>query len=128
MTEPPPGAGSDPAALLTTATRDGDHYFVHGTKWSTTGAIGAGFAIIMAREAASPHEGRATILLADMDQPGIRIVRAMDSLDQGFAGGHAVVEFDGLRVPAADVLSEPGQGFRYAQIRLALARLTHCMR
>ena len=54
--------------------------------------------------------------------------RAMDSLDQAFAGGHAVVEFDGLRVPAADVLGEPGQGFRYAQIRLALARLTHCMR
>ncbi len=128
MTEPPPGAGSDPAALLTTATRDGDHYVVDGTKWFTTGAIGAGFAIIMAQETAGPNEGRATMLLADMDQPGIRIVRAMDSLDQGFAGGHAVVEFDGLRVPAADVLGEPGQGFRYAQIRLAPARLTHCMR
>ena len=85
---------------------------------------GAGFAIIMAREA----DGRATMLLADMDQPGIRIVRTMDTLDQGFAGGHAVVEFDGLRVPVADVLGEPGQGFRYAQIRLAPARLTHCMR
>ncbi len=128
MTEPPPGAGSDPAALLTTAARDGDHYVVNGTKWFTTGAIGASFAIIMARETAGPNEGRATMLLADMDQPGIRIVRAMDSLDQGFAGGHAVVEFDGLRVSAADVLGEPGQGFRYAQIRLAPARLTHCMR
>ena len=128
MTEPPPGAGSDPAALSTTAARDGDHYEVHGTKWFTTGAVGAGFAIIMARETASAHVGRATMLLADMDQPGIRIVRAMDTLDQGFAGGHAVVEFDGLRVPAHDVLGEPGQGFRYAQIRLAPARLTHCMR
>ncbi len=128
MTEPPPGAGSDPAALSTTATRDGDHYVVDGTKWFITGAIGAGFAIIMARETAGPNEGRATMLLTDMDQPGIRIVRAMDSLDQGFAGGHAVVEFDGLRIPATDVLGEPGQGFRYAQIRLAPARLTHCMR
>ncbi len=128
MTEPPPGAGSDPAALSTTATRDGADYLVHGTKWFTTGAIGAGFAIIMARETAGPQEGRATMLLADMDQPGIRIARAMDSMDQGFAGGHAVVEFDGLRVPATDVLGEPGQGFRYAQVRLAPARLTHCMR
>jgi len=128
MTEPPPGAGSDPAALSTTATRDGDHYVVDGIKWFTTGAIGASFAIVMARETAGPNDGRATMLLADMDQPGIRILRAMDSLDQGFAGGHAVVELDGLRIPATDVLGEPGQGFRYAQIRLAPARLTHCMR
>ena len=124
MTEPPPGAGSDPAALLTTATRDGDHYVIEGTKWFTTGAVGAGFAIIMAKG----EDGRATMFLADMDQPGIRIPRVMDTLDQGFAGGHAVVEFDGLRVPASDVLGAVGEGFRYAQVRLAPARLTHCMR
>ena len=124
MTEPPPGAGSDPAALLTTAVRDGDHYVIEGTKWFTTGAVGAGFAIIMAKG----EDGRATMFLADMDQPGIRIPRVMDTLDQGFAGGHAVVEFDGLRVPAADVLGAVGEGFRYAQVRLAPARLTHCMR
>ena len=124
MTEPPPGAGSDPAALLTTATRDGGDYVIHGTKWFTTGAVGAGFAIIMAKG----EDGRATMFLADMDQPGIRIARVMDTLDQGFAGGHAVVEIEGLRVPAADVLGAVGEGFRYAQVRLAPARLTHCMR
>ncbi len=79
MTEPPPGAGSDPAALSTTATRDNGGYLVHGTKWFTTGAVGAGFAIIMAHETAGPQEGRATMLLADMDQPGVQILRAMDS-------------------------------------------------
>ena len=124
MTEPPPGAGSDPAALLTTAIRDGGDYVIHGTKWFTTGAVGAGFAIIMAKG----EDGRATMFLADMDQPGIRIARVMDTLDQGFAGGHAVVEIEGLRVPAADVLGAVGEGFRYAQVRLAPARLTHCMR
>ena len=124
MTEPPPGAGSDPAALLTTAVRDGDDYVIEGTKWFTTGAVGAGFAIIMAKG----EDGRATMFLADMDQPGIRIPRVMDTLDQGFAGGHAVVEFEGLRVPVGDVLGAVGEGFRYAQVRLAPARLTHCMR
>lgn len=124
MTEPPPGAGSDPAALATTAMRDGEDYVISGTKWFTTGAVGAGFAIIMGKG----DDGRATMFLADMDQPGITIERTMDSLDQGFPGGHAVVRFDGLRVPAADVLGEVGQGFRYAQVRLAPARLTHCMR
>ena len=124
MTEPPPGAGSDPAALATTAVRDGDAYVIEGRKWFTTGAVGAGFAIVMARG----DDGRATMFLADMDQPGITTERTMDSLDQGFPGGHAVVRFDGLRVPAEDVLGEVGQGFRYAQVRLAPARLTHCMR
>ena len=124
MTEPPPGAGSDPAALATTAVRDGDHYVIDGAKWFTTGAQGAGFAIIMAKG----EDGRATMFLSDMDRPGIRVERLMDSLDRGFPGGHAVVRIEGLRVPVSDVLGEVGQGFRYAQIRLAPARLTHCMR
>ena len=128
MTEPPPGAGSDPAALATTARRDGDHYVIDGAKWFTTGAVGAGFAIVMARMEGGPQDGKATMFLADMTEPGIRIERTMDSLDQGFAGGHAVVRFEGLRVPAEDILGEAGQGFRYAQVRLAPARLTHCMR
>ena len=123
MTEPAPGAGSDPAALATTARRDGNHFVIDGTKWFITGADGAGFAIIMARA----EEG-ATMFLADMDTPGIEVVRAMDSLDQGFPGGHAVMRFNGVRVPASAILGEPGKGFRYAQVRLAPARLTHCMR
>ena len=123
MTEPAPGAGSDPAALATTARRDGNHFVIDGTKWFITGADGAGFAIIMARA----DEG-ATMFLADMDTPGIEVVRAMDSLDQGFPGGHAVLRFNGVRVPASAILGEPGKGFRYAQVRLAPARLTHCMR
>ena len=124
MTEPAPGAGSDPAALNTTAVLDGNHYVINGTKWFITGADGASFAIIMAKG----EDGNATMFLADMDTPGIEIVRAMDSLDQAFAGGHAVVRFNNLRVPASDILGEPGKGFRYAQVRLAPARLTHCMR
>ena len=124
MTEPAPGAGSDPAALKTTAAQDGNHWIINGEKWFITGADGAGFAIIMA----AGQDGRATMFLADMKTPGIEVVRRMDSLDQGFPGGHCVVRFHDLRVPAADILGEPGKGFRYAQVRLAPARLTHCMR
>ena len=124
MTEPPPGAGSDPAALLTTAVRDGDDFVINGDKWFITGADGAAFAIIMAKD----EDGNATMFLSDMDAPGIEIVRTMDSLDTAFAGGHCVVRFNNLRVPAKNILGELGKGFRYAQIRLAPARLTHCMR
>jgi acyl-CoA dehydrogenase len=124
MTEPAPGAGSDPSALLTTATKDGNHYVINGDKWFITGAIGAAFSIIMAKT----EDGNATMFLADMNQPGIEVVRVMDSLDSAFSGGHSVVRFNNLRVPASDILGEPGKGFRYAQVRLAPARLTHCMR
>ncbi|NGY04350.1 acyl-CoA dehydrogenase family protein [Solimonas terrae] len=124
MTEPAPGAGADPAMLQTMAVKDGDDYLISGTKWFITGAEGARFAIIMAKM----EDGSATMFLADMDQPGIRLERLMDSLDACFTGGHGVLHFDRLRVPANDVLGEIGKGFRYAQVRLAPARLTHCMR
>ena len=124
MTEPPPGAGSDPSMLQTTARRHGDTYVIDGRKWFISGAVGASLAIIMAKV---EDEG-ATMFLADMSSPGITIERVMDSLDQCFAGGHAVVHFGGLRVRADDILGAPGRGFHYAQLRLSPARLTHCMR
>ncbi len=124
MTEPAPGAGSDPSMLQTKAVRDGGDFLISGRKWFITGADGAAFAIIMARM----DDGSATMFLSDMDVPGIIVERTMDSLDSCFPGGHCVVSFDGLRVPADAVLGEVGQGLRYAQVRLAPARLTHCMR
>jgi acyl-CoA dehydrogenase len=124
MSEPPPGAGADPSMLQTTAVRDGDDYVINGTKWFITGAEHAAFAIIMART----EDGSATMFLSDMSRPGIRLVRMMDSMDTCFTGGHGVLEFQDLRIPATDVLGEIGKGFRYAQVRLAPARLTHCMR
>jgi acyl-CoA dehydrogenase len=124
MTEPAPGAGADPSMLATTAVRDGDEYLINGRKWFITGAEGAAFAIVMARM----EDGSASMFLTDMDRPGIHIERLMDALDSCFTGGHAVLNFNDLRVPAADVLGALGQGFKYAQVRLAPARLTHCMR
>ncbi|MDP4301416.1 acyl-CoA dehydrogenase family protein [Leptothrix discophora] len=128
MTEPAPGAGSDPSMLATTAVpyqdASGEGYVINGLKWFITGADGARLAIIMAMV---PQVG-ATMFLADMATPGITLERNMDTLDRCFPGGHGVVRFSGLRVPASAILGELGQGFRYAQVRLSPARLTHCMR
>ena len=124
MTEPAPGAGSDPFMLNTTAVRDGDAYIINGLKWFITGADGASFAIIMAKT----EDGNATMFISDTDRPGFIVERMMDSMDSCFTGGHCVVRLENLRVPAADMLGEAGKGFRYAQVRLAPARLTHCMR
>lgn len=128
MTEPDPGAGSDPGQLLTRADRDHDHYIIKGDKWLITGADGAGFTIIMARAFDGDKELGPTMFLAKLPQEGIRITRHISSMDSSFTGGHAQMSFDNLRVHSDDVLGEIGQGLRYAQIRLSPARLTHCMR
>lgn len=128
MTEPHPGAGSDPGQLATRADRDGDHFVINGEKWLITGADGAGFAIIMARAYDGSRDIGPTMFFAPLPAPGFRIKRIMNSMDSSFTGGHAHVLIEGLRVHQDDVLGELGQGLRYAQIRLAPARLTHCMR
>jgi alkylation response protein AidB-like acyl-CoA dehydrogenase len=127
MTEPAPGAGSDPSALRTEAVRKGDGWLVNGHKWFITGAAGAAFAICMAKTSGPGADG-ATMFLVDADNPGLRLIRQVESLDEGFTGGHWEVRFEDCYVDADAVLGEPGQGFRYAQVRLAPARLTHCMR
>lgn len=124
MTEPAPGAGSDPSMLLTTAVKDGDEYVLNGRKWLITGAIGAKVAIIMAKM----EDGRASMFLTDTDADGFIIEKAMNAMDSCFAGGHAILRFENLRIPKQHVLGEVGRGFKYAQVRLAPARLTHCMR
>lgn len=125
MTEPG-GAGSDPAMMKTTAVRDGDDYVITGRKWFITGAAGSAFAIIMARDESAG--GEPTMFLAPMSTPGIDIIRPMEVMAHDSSGGHCIVDLKSVRVSKDAVLGEPGMGFRYAQVRLAPARLTHCMR
>ena len=111
MTEPAPGAGADPSMLLTTARRAEGHnagdFVIDGTKWLITGAIGAEFAIIMAKTESDPlGPAGATMFLAPMSAPGIHVERVLDTLDQYMTGGHAVIRLDGLRVPESAVLGD----------------------
>lgn len=125
MTEPAAdgGAGSDPSMLMTTARQDGNHWVIDGRKAFITGAEGAKVGIVMAKA-----EAGATLFLVDLPDPAIRIERVLDTIDSSMPGGHAVVAIEGLRVSADQVLGQPGDGFKLAQVRLAPARLTHCMR
>ncbi len=123
MTEPDGGAGSDPGMMTTTARQDGNHWVINGRKWLITGADGAGVGIIMAKT-----PGGATLFLVPLPHPGVRTERVLDTIDRTMPGGHAVITLDEVRVSSDDILGDEGQGFRYAQIRLAPARLTHCMR
>lgn len=129
MTEPPPGAGADPSMLRTHAERRDGGWVITGDKWYITGAAGAAFTICMAVTSRDERGApRATMFLVDAGTPGYHVIRQVPSLDAGFAGGHCEVEFRECFVPDAAVLGAVGEGFRYAQLRLAPARLTHCMR
>jgi acyl-CoA dehydrogenase len=123
MTEPDGGAGSDPALMRTCARQDGSDWIISGRKTLITGAQGAQFAIIMAKT-----DLGATMFLSNMEVSGIRIERVLSTIDRTTPGGHAVVALDNVRVPSRNILGELNAGFKYAQVRLAPARLTHCMR
>ncbi len=125
MTEPAEdgGAGSDPSMLQTTARRDGDDWVINGRKAFITGAEGAKVGIVMAKS-----DDGACMFLVDLPDPAIRLERVLDTIDSSMPGGHAVVTIENLRVPNDQMLGESGEGFKYAQIRLSPARLSHCMR
>jgi acyl-CoA dehydrogenase len=128
MTEPHPGGGSDPSMIQTRAEKRGNaSYVVRGRKWFITGAAEASHFILMARTSDDPRHGL-TALLFDREQPGWRILRRIPIMGPEEHGGHCELEFDGLEIPAEDVLLGEGQGLKVTQIRLGPARLTHCMR
>jgi acyl-CoA dehydrogenase len=130
MTEPRPGAGSDPKMMRTTAERDGDEWVIDGHKWWTTGGTEADVFIVMARTDTDAHPYAGTSLfLVPADAEGVEIVRDVPHLGQSLVPeSHAEIRYDGVRVPEDALLGELNQGFTHAQERLGPARLTHCMR
>src|SRR5262245_7835167 len=129
MTEPHPGAGSDPTMILTRAERRDGRWVINGRKWFTTGAMGAAFAIVAAvTDPAVPARQGATLFLVDAGTPGFDVVRPIPTLSSGGPGGHCEVTFRDCAVSDEQVLGKPGEGFKLMQQRLGPARLTHCMR
>ena len=112
-----PGAGSDAAALSTTAALDGDDYLLNGTKvWVSNGEV-AGLILTFARA-----EGGVTAFLVETGTPGLRVGYREKTL--GLRGVPCnTLYFDNARVPVANRLGEEGQGFRIALQALTLSRL-----
>jgi acyl-CoA dehydrogenase len=129
MTEPAPGAGSDPTMLRTRAERRGDGWVLNGRKWFTSGAKGAAFAVVAAvtDPAAGARKGT-TLFLVEAGTPGYEVVRTIPTMGGGGPGGHCEVRLTDCVVPADSVLGGVGDGFRLMQVRLGPARLTHCVR
>ncbi len=129
MTEPweEGGAGADPSMMKTICHRDGNHWVINGRKCFITGAQGAQVGIVMAQCLEADAAG-ACMFLVDLPDPAIRIEHVPNTIDSSMPGGHATVAIENLRVPSDQMLGQAGEGFKYAQVRLSPARLSHCMR
>lgn len=130
MTEPDM-PGSNPVRLLTTAVREGNEYVINGTKWFTTAADGAAFAIVMAvtNPDADPHK-RASMIIVPTDTPGFNLIRNIPVFGEAGEGwaSHAEIAYTNCRVPISNRIGEEGMGFTLAQQRLGPGRIHHCMR
>lgn len=118
-----PESGSDLASLRMSAVRDGDDYILEGAKIWTSGAHWADWIFCLVRtEKCERKQDGISMICVDMRTPGIT-VHPIISID----GSHELnrVEFDRVRVPAANMIGEAGKGWHYANVLLAAERVSY---
>jgi acyl-CoA dehydrogenase len=130
MTEPDV-ASSDATNIACRIEEDGDDYVVTGRKWWSSGAMSPRCEIAIVMGVTDPEADtyhRQSMILVPLDSPGVTIDRDLTVFGYHERGGHAEITYDGVRVPKANLLGEPGSGFAIAQQRLGPGRIHHCMR
>jgi acyl-CoA dehydrogenase len=132
MTEPDV-ASSDARNIAATIVRDGDDYIVDGRKWWSTGGMSPACEVAIVMGVTDPDADayhQQSMVLVPLDTPGVTVERSTTVF--GYTdrahGGHAIISFDGVRVPVSNILGEQGGGFAMAQARLGPGRIHHCMR
>ena len=128
MTEPQ--AGADPQQFVCRAEQDGDDWVIQGEKWYSSSLRYSEFIIVMAvTNPEVPIYQGASMFLVPTNTPGVDIIRHTGmGYEADGEGNHAYVAYNGVRVPAANLLGGEGNAFRVAQSRLGGGRLHHAMR
>jgi acyl-CoA dehydrogenase len=130
MTEPGV-ASSDATNIATRIERDGDHYIINGSKWWITGSADSHcqiFIVMGKTDPAAPAHRQQSMILVPRDTPGFKIIRDLPIFGYHDQHGHSELVFDNVRVPAANLLAQEGDGFTIAQARLGPGRIHHAMR
>jgi acyl-CoA dehydrogenase len=116
-----PGAGSDVAAMSTTAKRDGDAYVLNGTKtFITNGSVATLYTVFATYDRSLRHGGIAGFVVP-ADAPGISRGKKFDKMGQR-ASDTAEVVFEEVRVPRAQLLGREDEGFKIAMVTLDRTR------
>jgi acyl-CoA dehydrogenase len=120
-----PGAGSDVDAIEATARREGDEYVLNGRKWHVTSFNKAHLVFFQGRLVGGEHEGEHALFIVENPTPGMKLV-ANPPYSHTFAHHHAILDFDDVRVPAANLVGAEGDGmgftyawFRYERLMIA---------
>ena len=119
MTEPDV-AGSDPTLIRSSAVLDGDEYVINGHKWFTSQGSKADFLIVMVVTNPEVHAYQGcSMIIVPTTTPGVRIVRDVPNMHHPVQahgsnrqpGGHAEIVYENVRVPRANLIGNPGDGF-----------------
>jgi acyl-CoA dehydrogenase len=116
-----PGAGSDVAALRSTAVRDGDEYILNGSKTFITNAGHAEWSVVFAKTDASAGRRGMSAFVVEMNAPGVTIETHLEKMGQRATDTSAFALHD-VRVPAENRLGEEGDGFKIAMATLDFTR------
>ncbi|MCB1419786.1 MAG: acyl-CoA dehydrogenase family protein [Notoacmeibacter sp.] len=119
-----PDSGSDAASISTHAVRDGDSFILNGYKRFISGSPYADFAVVIA--VTDPDKGAKGIsaFFVDLHSPGCEVKQDYEVLSD--QRSHADIDFKDVRVPAANLIGEEGQGFYLGMARITMNRLLHC--
>ncbi|MBU3716064.1 MAG: acyl-CoA dehydrogenase, partial [Candidatus Nanopelagicaceae bacterium] len=124
-------ASSDARNIRTEIKRAGDNYIINGSKWWTTGAMDERCKILIVMGKTNPDADdhhQQSMILVPIDTPGVTVKRNLKVLGHIDQHGHAEVSFENVKVPAANLIGNEGEGFALAQARLGPGRIHHCMR
>jgi len=117
-----PGGGSDVAAITTTAVRKGDDLVINGQKMWITNAFQADWMCLLANTNDGPAHSSKSLICVPMDTPGVNLNKRIDKMGMR-CSDTAVIYFDDVRVPAANIIGKEGKGFTYQMLQFQEERM-----
>jgi len=117
-----PGAGSDVAAIKTTARKDGDDYIINGGKMWITNSLQADWMCLLANTSEGPAHKNKSLIILPMNTPGITVAQKIRKIGM-MSSDTGLIHFDDVRVPQRNRIGEEGLGFTYQMQQFQEERL-----